>query len=151
MAWIAGGWDSVDPITVEPPSDGGDDGNWDFPDPTDGGDDGGGDDGGGGGGGGGSDPAETLANLVQDILARALNIESWVPHKIAERNQTSNFNRDTVNTHSSNGHTYWTEKSDGTLWVDVDSDGKPETHVKEYSDGTRWMDSNFDGVYDTQV
>ena len=41
LTWISGGFDSIEPITVEPEP--GDDGGWDFPDPYDDGGDAGGD------------------------------------------------------------------------------------------------------------
>jgi len=102
----------------------------------------------GGGEGGG---AEDMADIIVDWFAHLIGADQFSLHKIAERNTKSNFNRDTTNTQSSNGHNWWTEKSDGTGWFDLDNDGKPETHVKLYSDGSAFMDSDFNGTFDTKV
>ncbi|MDG2531336.1 hypothetical protein [Caulobacter endophyticus] len=126
----------------------------------------------GGAGGGGSDGESDTStiptegggdNVVETILDNAdslitffsnfynLGYSPFTRTAIDERDAKSNFNREGKTEHkTSEGTKYWTEDN-GTFWMDMDNDGKPESHMKSYSDGSVWMTSKHDGVYDLQV
>lgn len=101
--------------------------------------------------GGGSDGYKEIADIVGYFIIQLLDAEQFSQHKIAEREAASTFNVETTTQKTSNGHTWWVEKSDGTAWFDLDGSGKPETHVKVYSDGSAFIDTNFDGKFDAKV
>lgn len=160
LAWIAGGYDSVDEITVEPPSDNGGDDDYDLPGWGDDGDDDydNGDSGDAGGGGRVGDIIDDVNKvialagpLIETVLNR-LGLNEFTPQKINARDAASKFDIDkNVERTTSSGETYWTQKDDNTLWLDLDDDGKPETHVKVLENGSAYMDGDFDGVFDTKI
>lgn len=41
-------------------------------------------------------------------------------------------------------------QSDGSFWIDINSNGHPETHIQTFPDGL-WYDSDLNGTYDTRI
>ncbi|MDG2528902.1 hypothetical protein [Caulobacter endophyticus] len=152
MSWIAGGYDSVDEITVEPPTDD-DDWEWEddpwepeppeFPDddytpPT-----------------GGYQP---ISNYVQNLVKGILDSMWFAPNTILARNATTQFNPDNKVAST------WIQAdllgvkvtyelqymTDGSFYIDFDKNGTPESHLKEIN-GSLYIDNNNDGVFETKV
>jgi hypothetical protein len=117
------------------------------------------DNGGGSGqsGGGGGVSGGLLGSIFHWLTGDAGNaIKSWLESlgdsatDLAKRDDASTFNRSQVQAWSDSNGNQGYIASDGSLWLDRNGNGQPETHV-QWINGELWQDTDFNGTWDRRV